>query len=54
MSKCLTVASEVKPFETERELRRQICRTGRKMYARCFVVASEAIYRCVSTVTELL
>ena len=41
MSKCLTVASEVKPFETERELRRQICRTGRKMCARCFVVASE-------------
>jgi len=41
MSKCLTVASEVKPFETEREVRRQICRTGRKMYARCFVVASE-------------
>jgi L-fuculose-phosphate aldolase len=41
MSKCLTVASEVRPFETEHELRRQICRTGRKMYARCFVVASE-------------
>src|SRR5437899_2511427 len=41
MAKCLMVASEIEQLEMERELRRQICKTGRKMYAHGFVVACE-------------
>jgi L-fuculose-phosphate aldolase len=41
MGKCLTVSSEIGQFEMERELRRQICKTGRMMYANGFVVACE-------------
>jgi len=41
MVKCPMVASEIGQCETERELRRQICKTGRKMYAHGFVVACE-------------
>lgn len=41
MAECLVVAREIGQFETERYLRRQICKTGRKMYAHGFVVACE-------------
>jgi L-fuculose-phosphate aldolase len=41
MAKCLMVASEIGQFEIDRELRRQICKTGRWMYRRGFVVACE-------------
>ncbi len=41
MAECLTVTREIGKFESERELRRQICKTGRKMYAHGFVVACE-------------
>ena len=41
MTAGLTLLSEGAHFDMERELRRQICRTGRKMYARGFVVACE-------------
>jgi len=41
MAECLTVASERGHFETEDELRRQVCKTGRKMYAHGLVVACE-------------
>jgi L-fuculose-phosphate aldolase len=41
MAKGLMVASEIGQFEMEREFRRQICKTGRKMYARGFIVACE-------------
>src|SRR6266481_1022255 len=41
MAECLTVTREIGRFESERELRRQICKTGRKMYAYGFVVACE-------------
>jgi len=41
MPKCLMMASEIGQLATERELRRQICKIGRKMYARGFVVACE-------------
>jgi L-fuculose-phosphate aldolase len=41
MAECLTVAGEIGQFETERDLRRQICKTGRKMYSHGFVVACE-------------
>jgi L-fuculose-phosphate aldolase len=40
-AKCLMVTSEIGQFETERELRRQICNTGRRMYAHGLVVACE-------------
>jgi L-fuculose-phosphate aldolase len=41
MAKCHMVAREIRQFETERDLRRQICKTGREMYAHGFVVACE-------------
>jgi L-fuculose-phosphate aldolase len=41
MPKCLMVAGEIGQLEMERELRRQVCKTGRKMYAHGFVVACE-------------
>ena len=41
MAECLTATREIGKFESERELRRQICKTGRKMYAHGFVVACE-------------
>jgi L-fuculose-phosphate aldolase len=41
MGKCLTLVSEATHSALERELRRQICRTGRRMYERGLVVASE-------------
>src|SRR6266446_6918028 len=41
MAECLTVTREIGKFESERELRRQICKTVRKMYAHGFVVACE-------------
>jgi L-fuculose-phosphate aldolase len=41
MDKCLVVASDIGEFEMERELRCQICKTGRQMYAHGFVVACE-------------
>ncbi len=41
MPKSLLVASGIGQFEMERDLRRQICKTGRKMYAHGFVVACE-------------
>jgi L-fuculose-phosphate aldolase len=41
MAKCLMVASELGQFKMEREFRRQICKTGRKMYAHGFIVACE-------------
>ncbi len=41
MTSSLMVASSIGQFETEREFRRQICKTGRNMYARGFVVACE-------------
>jgi L-fuculose-phosphate aldolase len=41
MGKCLTLVSESTPAALEPELRRQICRTGRRMYARGLVVACE-------------
>jgi L-fuculose-phosphate aldolase len=41
MPKCLMVAREIGQLEREHELRRQICKTGRKMYANGFVAACE-------------
>jgi L-fuculose-phosphate aldolase len=41
MAQCLTLVNEVTPSTLENELRRQICRTGRQMYRRGFVVACE-------------
>jgi len=41
MAKCLILAGEIGQFEIDRELRRQICKTGRWMYRREFVVACE-------------
>jgi len=41
MPKSHLVASGIGQFEMERELRRQICKTGQKMYAHGFVVACE-------------
>lgn len=41
MPKCLMVAGEIGQLEMEGELRSQICKTGRKMYAHGFVVACE-------------
>ena len=41
MTSSLMAARSIGQFETERELRRQICKTGRNMYARGFVVACE-------------
>src|SRR5882724_6081620 len=41
MTSSLMAASSIGQFETEREFRRQICKTGRNMYARGFVVACE-------------
>ena len=41
MAECLAVTREIGKFESEREIRRQICKTGRKMYAHGFIVACE-------------
>lgn len=41
MAKCLPVPCELGQFKTDRELRRQICKTGRWMYQRGYVVACE-------------
>jgi|GEM_PF-2462897 len=41
MAECLTARSEHGQFETEDELRGQICRTGHGMYAHGLVVACE-------------
>ena len=41
MAECLMVASERGHFETEDDLRRQICKTGRKIHAHGLVVACE-------------
>jgi L-fuculose-phosphate aldolase len=41
MGKCLTLVSHTTQLARERELRRQICRTGRRMYERGLVVACE-------------
>jgi len=41
MGKCLTLVSEATHGAREPELRRQICRTGRRMYKRGLVVACE-------------
>jgi len=41
MTRCLRVVSDIEPLQMERDLRRQICKTGRKMYAHGLVVACE-------------
>jgi L-fuculose-phosphate aldolase len=41
MAKCLTIVSDVKGLDVERELRRQICSVGRRMYGQGLVVACE-------------
>jgi L-fuculose-phosphate aldolase len=41
MGKCLTLVSEATQWALERDLRRQICKTGRRMYERGLVVACE-------------
>lgn len=41
MGKCLIVDRQIEQFEEERDLRRQICKTGRRMYSHGFVVACE-------------
>lgn len=41
MAKCLTIVNGAKGLDVERELRRQICNVGRRMYARGLVVACE-------------
>jgi len=41
MGKCLTLVGEATDLALERELRRQICRIGRRMYERGLIVACE-------------
>ena len=41
MPKCFMVASEIGQLKMERDLRRQICKTGRNMHAHGFIVACE-------------
>ena len=41
MAKCLTIVSDGNGFYVERELRRQICNVGRRMYGQGLVVACQ-------------
>ena len=41
MAKCLTIVNGAKGLDVERELRRQICNVGRRMYGQGLVVACE-------------
>jgi L-fuculose-phosphate aldolase len=41
MTRCLMVVSDIGLLQLERDLRHQICKTGRKMYAHGLVVACE-------------
>ena len=41
MAKCFTIVSDGKGLDVERELRRQICSVGRRMYGQRLVVACE-------------
>ena len=41
MAKCFTIVSDGKGLDVERELRRQICSLGRRMYGQRLVVACE-------------
>lgn len=41
MTKCLTIVNGAKELDVERELRRQICNVGRRMYGQRLVVACQ-------------
>src|SRR5260221_13043214 len=41
MAKCLTIVNDAGRLEVENELRRQICKAGRRMYGSGFIVACE-------------